>query len=139
MTPQPAGPAQLPIRDPMYTNQGTGPGMVNLGQLSRQWIGAFQGLQGKSSSGGSVTAVDFVLATGANTLTPVELGLPTVPTGFAVIILEQPGDATITWSSDFVGTVNGIDATAGTGSVFLFAAFGTQWVMVSYPTTGVTL
>jgi hypothetical protein len=134
---QAAGPAQLPLHDTMFANQGTGKGQVNLGQFNRQWIGALQNLAGEQTGNTTLNVVEYGLAAGANSLDPAKLGLPATPSGLAVVILQQPGDATITWSSDFAGAVTGIDATAGTGSVFLFAAFSGQWVMLAYPTTGI--
>jgi hypothetical protein len=127
----------------MWNNQGTGNGMANLGQMTRPWIGALQALA--NAAGISLTPVQYALTEGANELTPAILELPSTPTGFAVIVLYQPGDQTITWSSDFLGTVNGIDQTAGTYSVFFFIALcrsgepgDSQWLMLCYPTTGWT-
>jgi hypothetical protein len=142
MTPQlqPAGPTQLPLHDAMWTNQGTGAQMVNLGIMTRAWIGALQNLAAAATSGLSLSVVEYDLATGVNSLDPAALGLPANPVGLAAVILVQPtgGAGSIVWSSDFAGTVVGIDGTASTASVFVFAALGAQWVMLAYPTTGVT-
>ncbi len=120
----------------MWTGQGAGPNQVQLGIMTRPWIGALQNLAQSGASGGA-NVVEYDLASGPNNLDPATLGLPTTPTGIAVVKLNQPGNATITWSSDFLGAIANIDATGSTFSVFVFAAFGAFWLMLAYPVTGI--
>jgi hypothetical protein len=125
---------QLPLRDAMWTNQGNGLGQVNLGTPSRAWIGALQGMA--ANAGLTFNILAFQLETGPNQLTNASFNLGSTPAGLAILVLWQPGDATITWSTEFTGAQVGIDQTAGTYAAFLFAALDGQWTQVAPVFTG---
>lgn len=126
----PSTPNPFPIPNPFLDASGN---------VTAPYVNWANQLQTQIAAAGGAQVFAYQLGAGANALDVATLGLPDAGSaGEIIAILLQPGDGTITWSTEFSGTVVGIDQDAGTFSVFRFAAYAGQWVMTAYPTTGMS-
>ena len=137
MTPQAQYPYPLPLRNPMWSNQGTGSNadgsaQVNLGGMTLAWMGVFQDIV-------ALCRVTLIV----ETLTQdYDVAPPTAPANgqlLAVILTQDSiGGHTVTWDSMnqtmlYAPTAN--SAAEGV-TVALFVGSGGYWWYFPYPVAG---